>query len=130
MFTSVFYISLFSIANSRWLYIQPSRNTMMGSTSFFIHLITSPEPILICSVSLPAAFSNLVKSLKYAVLWGRSYLLSINSPPYKFPGAEDAKIPTIMYYDQQGKVRAAGAEAMSESIDEKAVEENWTKSES
>jgi len=34
-----------------------------------------------------------------------------------------------LYYDQKGNVRAAGAEAVSEGIEEKAEDENWTKAE-
>lgn len=61
---------------------------------------------------------------------------SLNSPfcssstlPDRFPGKEDSKIPTVLYYDQKGNVRAAGAEAVTEGIEEKAEDENWTKSE-
>jgi hypothetical protein len=34
-----------------------------------------------------------------------------------------------MYYDQDGKVRAVGAEATSEAIEEAAEDEGWTKAE-
>jgi hypothetical protein len=39
------------------------------------------------------------------------------------------KIPTVLYYDQTGNVRAAGAEAMAESLAEQIEEENWIKAE-
>ncbi len=50
---------------------------------------------------------------------------------FRFPSHEhvgnDAKIPTIMYYDQTGGVRAVGAEALKENIIEMAEDEGWVK---
>jgi hypothetical protein len=52
---------------------------------------------------------------------------------YRFPAHEQvngaSKIPTIIYYDRNGKVRAVGAEAASEEIYAQAEEENWVKAE-
>ncbi|KAF9047809.1 hypothetical protein BJ165DRAFT_1403445 [Panaeolus papilionaceus] len=49
----------------------------------------------------------------------------------QFPAQEnvggDCKIPTLLYYDAKGDVRAAGAEARDEAIEEMAQEEGWTK---
>ncbi|KAF4620993.1 hypothetical protein D9613_001112 [Agrocybe pediades] len=39
------------------------------------------------------------------------------------------KIPTIIYYDRKGTVRAVGAEAKDERVFEKAEEEHWVKAE-
>ena len=51
----------------------------------------------------------------------------------RFPAHEQtggaAKIPTVIYYDQDGKVQAVGAEAMQEGIYEQADEEHWVKAE-
>ncbi|RXW25679.1 hypothetical protein EST38_g186 [Candolleomyces aberdarensis] len=51
----------------------------------------------------------------------------------RFPGHEqirgESKIPTVVYYDSSGKVRAIGAEAMREGISETALDEGWTKAE-
>ncbi|KZP28413.1 hypothetical protein FIBSPDRAFT_1039543 [Athelia psychrophila] len=51
----------------------------------------------------------------------------------RFPAQEnvgpDSKIPSILYYDRQGKVRAVGAEALQESIIEQAVDDGWVKME-
>ncbi|KJA20618.1 hypothetical protein HYPSUDRAFT_166744 [Hypholoma sublateritium FD-334 SS-4] len=51
----------------------------------------------------------------------------------RFPAHEQiggaSKIPTVIYYDQDGKVRAVGAEAMQEGIYEQADEEQWVKAE-
>ncbi|KAJ2917958.1 hypothetical protein MD484_g2425, partial [Candolleomyces efflorescens] len=51
----------------------------------------------------------------------------------RFPGHEqirgESKIPTMIYYDNTGAVRAVGAEAMREGISETALDEGWTKSE-
>ena len=40
-----------------------------------------------------------------------------------------SKIPTILYYDQQGNVRAAGDEANGEGIEQVAEEKEWSKAE-
>ncbi|KAF8989882.1 hypothetical protein BDQ17DRAFT_1288292 [Cyathus striatus] len=51
----------------------------------------------------------------------------------RFPAQEhvggDSKIPTILYYDLDGNIRAAGAEAMKEGIEDMAEEEEWAKAE-
>ena len=51
----------------------------------------------------------------------------------RFPAHEHisgaSKIPTVIYYDWTGKVRAAGAEAMKDGIYEIAKVENWIKAE-
>ncbi|KAF8901884.1 hypothetical protein CPB84DRAFT_1776920 [Gymnopilus junonius] len=51
----------------------------------------------------------------------------------RFPAHEQisgaSKIPTIIYYDRQGKVRAVGAEATREGIYEAAEDGNWIKAE-
>ncbi len=39
----------------------------------------------------------------------------------------DSKIPTIIYYDAQGDVKAVGAEAIDEAFLEKAEDEGYTK---
>ncbi|KAK0448967.1 uncharacterized protein EV420DRAFT_836050 [Desarmillaria tabescens] len=49
----------------------------------------------------------------------------------RFPSQEhvggDAKIPTIMYYDQDGSVKAVGAEALKQNVIEDAEDEGWLK---
>ncbi|KAK0434124.1 hypothetical protein EV421DRAFT_2088138 [Armillaria borealis] len=49
----------------------------------------------------------------------------------RFPEQEhvgsDAKIPSILYYDKTGTVRAVGAEALKDSVLEQADEEGWFK---
>jgi len=51
----------------------------------------------------------------------------------RFPAHEHiggaSKIPTIIYYDLAGKVRAVGGEATREGIYEIAEDENWVKAE-
>ena len=50
----------------------------------------------------------------------------------RFPGQEgesharDVKIPSVLYYDKQEKVRAVGAEASLEAVKQQALEEEWT----
>lgn len=50
-----------------------------------------------------------------------------------FPGQEhvvgNSKIPSIMFYDRFGNMKAAGAEAENASILSQAEEEGWTKTE-
>lgn len=41
----------------------------------------------------------------------------------------DCKIPTIICYDQQGKICAIGAQAVREGVDEDAEDGKWTKAE-
>ncbi|OAX34642.1 hypothetical protein K503DRAFT_859084 [Rhizopogon vinicolor AM-OR11-026] len=49
----------------------------------------------------------------------------------RYPAQEqvggDSKIPSILYYDLQGVVRAVGAEALQERIIEQAEDEGWVK---
>jgi hypothetical protein len=49
----------------------------------------------------------------------------------RFPAQEsvggDSKIPSILYYDQEGRLCAVGAEATQESVIEKAEDEGWLK---
>ncbi|KAK0222674.1 hypothetical protein EDD85DRAFT_914386 [Armillaria nabsnona] len=49
----------------------------------------------------------------------------------RFPSQEhvggDAKIPTIMYYDQEGNVKAVGAEVLKQNVIEDAEDKGWLK---
>jgi len=49
----------------------------------------------------------------------------------RYPAQErvggDSKIPSILYYDQDGNVRAVGAEALRGSVTEQAEDEDWIK---
>ena len=51
----------------------------------------------------------------------------------RFPGQDHmgtvCKIPTIIYYDDSGRVRAAGAEALRDEIIVEADENGWVKAE-
>jgi len=49
--------------------------------------------------------------------------------PYQELVGGDCKIPTIIYYDRQGKVCAIGAQAVREGINEDAEDGDWTKAE-
>ena len=52
---------------------------------------------------------------------------------YRFPGQEhvagNSKIPSIMYYDQHGHMKAAGAEADGAAVLAQAEDEGWIKTE-
>ncbi|KAH6912722.1 hypothetical protein BKA70DRAFT_1264772 [Coprinopsis sp. MPI-PUGE-AT-0042] len=49
----------------------------------------------------------------------------------RFPGQEhvagNSKIPSILYYDKQGQLKAAGAEADNAQVQAQAEDDNWTK---
>ncbi|KAL1725504.1 hypothetical protein EV714DRAFT_221153 [Schizophyllum commune] len=51
----------------------------------------------------------------------------------RFPAQEhaggDSKIPSVLLYDTQGVMRAAGAETLQEDIIEAAIEEGWSRAE-
>ena len=52
---------------------------------------------------------------------------------FRYPAQEHVssalKIPTVIYYDLNGRVRAVGAEAIKESIYLVADDEGWVKAE-
>lgn len=52
---------------------------------------------------------------------------------YRFPGQEhvvgNSKIPSVIYYDKHGNLKAAGAEAESNSVIAQAEDEGWIKAE-
>ena len=39
----------------------------------------------------------------------------------------DFKVPSVMYYDSMGNFKAAGFEALTEEVAEKAITEGWVK---
>lgn len=47
--------------------------------------------------------------------------------PEQVQSGGDCKIPSILYYDREGNVKAVGAEAMREGIEGIAEDEEWTK---
>ncbi|OAX34713.1 hypothetical protein K503DRAFT_774259 [Rhizopogon vinicolor AM-OR11-026] len=51
----------------------------------------------------------------------------VNRYPAQQQVGGDSKIPSIIYYDLQGDVRAVGAEALQERIIEQAEDEGWVK---
>jgi hypothetical protein len=83
-------------------------------------------------------FSNQMKFQRYTALPGpshRSFALirSSNSLLSSFPGQEHVagsyKIPTVMFYDKNGTMKVAGAEADGNAIIDLAEDEDWTKAE-
>jgi len=51
----------------------------------------------------------------------------------RFPAQEviagASKVPTVVYYDKEGSVKAIGAEAIKDGIFERAIEGDWYKAE-
>jgi hypothetical protein len=80
-------------------------------------------------------FLNEDKFLKSLGLRGKFFISlhrsALTGP--RFPGQAavggDAKVPSLLYYDQTGNVRAAGAEVLAENMLEAALTEGWTKAE-
>lgn len=58
---------------------------------------------------------------------------SSNLSHFSFPGQEHVagsyKIPSIMYYDQDGNMKAGGAETEGNAMIDLAEDYNWTKAE-
>jgi N-formylglutamate amidohydrolase len=50
---------------------------------------------------------------------------------HRFPAQEhvggNSKIPSVIYYDKTGAVRAVGAEAFQQNVIEEAEDEGWDK---
>ena len=59
--------------------------------------------------------------------------MNSNLSIFRFPAQETiggmSKVPSIIYYDTQGRVKAIGAEAIKDGIYEAAIEGNWYKAE-
>lgn len=57
--------------------------------------------------------------------------LKLTAIDTRYPGQEhvtgNTKIPSLLYYDRSGKLRAAGAEAESAQVEAEAEEEGWSK---
>ncbi|KAF8554802.1 hypothetical protein OG21DRAFT_1522180 [Imleria badia] len=54
-------------------------------------------------------------------------ILGVSRYPAQEHVGGDKKIPSILYYDDQGAVKAVGAEALQQHIIDQAEEENWVK---
>ena len=99
------------------------------------YLLSMLEQPLVVSL-MPS--SNQTKFQRFTALPGacpRSFgsPSSSNFPLSSFPGQEHVagsyKIPTLMFYDQDGIMKMAGAEADSSAILDLAEDEGWTKAE-
>ena len=80
----------------------------------------------------PEKFPRSTESLgEFAAL--EIHLVGAHSGNPRFPGQEhvagNSKIPSIMYYDQNGELKAAGAEAENASTVAIAEDEGWVKAE-
>jgi hypothetical protein len=79
---------------------------------------------------------NLAKFPKYTVSLGKTFLslpLLLLISDSSFPGQEhvagNSKIPSVIYYDKQGKMMAAGAEADTATVLSQVEDEGWIKAE-
>lgn len=53
-------------------------------------------------------------------------ILPVTRFPFQEAAGADSKIPTVVYYDKDGKPRAIGAETLKENVQEEAEEEGWS----
>ena len=77
----------------------------------------------------PRHAPKILSVARYAV----HQFLSIFFTGHRFPsqgvGYTDAKVPSVLYYDKAGTVRAAGAEVLAQDAIERAMTEEWSKAE-
>jgi molecular chaperone DnaK (HSP70) len=70
-----------------------------------------------------------IRGVSRSVITRSVCILLISS--HRYPGQDqvsgDSKIPSIIYYDLQGEIRAVGAEALQEHIIEQAKDMGWVK---
>lgn len=61
----------------------------------------------------------------------KTFGMYVSEVPSRFPAQEhvsgSSKIPTVLYYDKNGTIRAVGAETLTEGIYEMAEEGDWIK---
>ena len=153
MLLLVFWEGVLDGSRSRVLKCRRERCTSKQVAGLFLHLMWA-QPLVEYHIGKPipctchhhqvvnreriiAAFSTQVRSLVYKG-WQSTSGKSLCTPHWRrkssrFPAQEKitgaSKIPTIIYYDQTGNVRAVGAEAVREGIYDLAEEENWVKAE-
>ncbi|EDR07658.1 uncharacterized protein LACBIDRAFT_298009 [Laccaria bicolor S238N-H82] len=72
-----------------------------------------------------------VPEVKGVTRYLNQFSIRIDLKASRFPAQEhssgSSKIPTVVYYDKQGSVRAIGAESASEGIFEQAEDGDWYK---
>ncbi|KAJ7841612.1 hypothetical protein B0H14DRAFT_1043954 [Mycena olivaceomarginata] len=88
---------------------------------------SGPAPKLILGIDIGTTFAG----MSYCLLEPGSIPEIL--PVTRFPAQDhiggDSKVPSVVYYDRSGMVRACGAEALQESVVEQAVQERWEKAE-
>ncbi|KAF7309116.1 hypothetical protein MKEN_01113700 [Mycena kentingensis (nom. inval.)] len=88
---------------------------------------TGSERKLVVGIDIGTTFSG----VSYCILEpGRiPEIKPVTHFPFQPSASSDSKVPSIVYYDLEGKARAFGAEAVDESVRDKAVDEQWEKAE-
>ena len=84
--------------------------------------------IVVYSIPVKSPKSKGLQGQKSSAIFGVCWSYGCRYPAQENVSAA-SKIPTVIYYDLSGKVRAVGAEAVNEGIYETAEEENWVKAE-
>ncbi|KAN0086239.1 hypothetical protein V8E55_007373 [Tylopilus felleus] len=62
------------------------------------------------------------------IIFYRSKLIGVRFPAQRV-ARSDTKVPSVLYYDKSGALRAAGAEVLAQDIVEAALSEGWTRAE-
>ena len=76
-----------------------------------------------------------IKSLRFSLSRGKSFIIFYRSKligvrfPAQRAARSDTKVPSVVYYDKSGALRAAGAEVLAQDIVEAALSEGWTRAE-
>lgn len=70
-----------------------------------------------------------MRTLAYTAQADVTDTMSISFPNQRLGPSTGSKIPSVLYYDQEGNVIAVGAEALREGIEFEALENDWVKAE-
>ncbi|KAF8555315.1 hypothetical protein OG21DRAFT_1483977 [Imleria badia] len=88
-----------------------------------LNTYTGPTTKLVVTFDIGTTYSG-----KLIISLYRSALTGPRFPSQAAVGGE-AKVPSLLYYDKAGNLRAAGAEVLAENMLEAALTEGWTKAE-
>ena len=103
--------------------------TLGQPNSFWHSTLVLPTVVPLTASSYHAEFQKCLqlrgKSFPH---FHRSIVTAIRFPAQGVARAE-ARVPSLLYYDQSGAVRAAGAEALTQDIIQTAKSEGWMKAE-
>lgn len=108
--------------------------TYAGMSYWYVRLVLSFLYIdLTAVISASSSLAGFQRSYRLHGNSGPELSLNLTNNLYRFPAQDhvgaDSKVPSVIYYDQSGRARACGAEALRESVAEQAEEGGWEKAE-